>query len=129
MMTKDYVATVALDADAVQNALRGMNRRVDAISLSAASQGTRIAGMDRAVGDLTIQQSAASAQAALIYAQVNKCSASVGMLRNEVAGLARMLDAARLSQAETLVEVLQGQRRIIVLLLLAIGLSLFRLAT
>ena len=87
-MSEDlYIATVALPADAVQDAIKGVNRRVDAIAMQAATQGAHIAGVQFAIERLEQTSGASDETVHLVYTQVNKTLASVGMMRAELAGI------------------------------------------
>jgi hypothetical protein len=123
-MANDYVATVALQQESVDSALKALGERVTAISMSNATHGAELASMQLVVDRLESELSMGTTQVGLMYAQVNKMAASLGMLRAEIAGARVMHDGMQID----MLGLLKKSYSWIVAFCVAAGLSLSVLA-
>lgn len=89
-MSDDYVETVALPQQSVDAAIKAIGERINAVGMSTATQGAELASMQRVVDRLESEMNMGTTQVGLMYAQVNKTAASLGMLRAEIAGAGKM---------------------------------------
>ena len=98
-MAEDFVQTMTLHQAEVDAAIKGQGERVTAVAMQVASQGAEIASVQRTMDRLESELGMGTTQVGLMYAQVTKIGASVGMLRAEIAGARKMSDDM---QADTL---------------------------
>ena len=104
-MAEDFVQTVALYQRDVDAALKGLGERITAVSMSNASHGADVASLRRIVERIDSQQSMGDTQVTLMYTQVNKISASVGMARAEIAGANKLYLEAQAEVIEHLIDI------------------------
>ena len=95
-MTEDYVKTLTLRQEEVDAAIKGQDQHVNAVAMQVASQGAELASLRHTLDKVESQQGMGETQVSLMYAQVNKVAASIGMLRAELAGARKFHDDMQL---------------------------------